>query len=112
MKEGEEEKKKLEQKPTEGSGVIQMQSEAVEKLKGIKTRRYKEAVLSVRTVGGGILEVKGWTTEEKAKSKSKKKESGYQCDICSREFADRRRLAIHKNVHTKAEKEEQMVRIE
>lgn len=111
MKEGSEleEKKKLEgQKPTEGSGVIQMQNEAIEKLKGLKTRTYKASILHVKTVGGGILEVKGWTTEEEAKSKTKQQESGYLCDFCSREFSDRRRLAIHRNVHTKAEKEEQL----
>ncbi|KAI5190390.1 hypothetical protein NEMIN01_1014 [Nematocida minor] len=105
MKEGSEleEKRKTEgQKPTEGSAVIQMQSEAVDKLKGIVTRKYKETTLLIRTVGGAFLETKGWTTEEKPKSKKEQEETVYACDVCSRSFADKRRLAIHKNVHAKA----------
>lgn len=102
-----EEKRKIEgQKPTEGSAVIQMQSEAVDKLKRMETRKYTESVLSIRTVGGSVLRVKGWSTEEEPKTLGKNIKKDYVCDICSKDLTDEKELNIHKEEHnSKAEEE-------
>ncbi|KAH9385161.1 uncharacterized protein NEMAJ01_0057 [Nematocida major] len=98
-----EEKRKTEgQKPTEGSAVIQMQNEAVDKLKSVTTRRYKKTTLLVRTLGGSLLEMNGWASEEKAHTKPEKTKPGHVCAICNKSFADKRKLSAHKSVHEKA----------
>ncbi|EIJ87710.1 uncharacterized protein NEPG_02339 [Nematocida parisii ERTm1] len=97
-----EDKRKGEgQKPTEGSAVIQMQKEAVEQLKGVSIRHYIESDVVIRTVGGSKLKLKGWSTETKPKVASEPVKPIHTCHICDKTFVDKRRLAIHMNMHEK-----------
>ncbi|OAG28876.1 hypothetical protein NEDG_01015 [Nematocida displodere] len=93
-------------KPAEGSAVLQMQTEAVEKLKAISTRAFQHTKASIATVGGSKLWVNSWCSPDAPKNQKatgEPIEASTTCNICQRVFLDRRRLAIHKNVHMKTE---------
>ncbi|KAI5190765.1 hypothetical protein NECID01_1132 [Nematocida sp. AWRm77] len=93
-------------KSTEGSAVLHMQAKAVEKLKALQTRHFTQTQLPIVTVGGAKLWVRGWSSATGPLNKAEHRErekTPKVCNICSREFLDNRRLAIHKNVHTKEE---------
>jgi hypothetical protein len=92
-------------KISEGVCVLQMQSEVVDKLRKMGTRKFKRKMTKTRTIGGRDLWVWAWETEQVPVNKSGK-EKGIErekcvCDVCGRTFLDKRRLAIHKNVHLK-----------
>ncbi|EHY64820.1 hypothetical protein NERG_02223 [Nematocida ausubeli] len=97
-----EEKRRTEgQKPTEGSAVIQMQLEAVEQLKGITVRKYIPSNIVINTVGGSKMKLKGWSTETKPNITAEPVKQMHTCNICKKSFIDKRRLAIHMNMHEK-----------
>ena len=81
--------------------MLQLQTDAVEKLIPLKTRRFAHTKVAVTTVGGSTLWVKSWTSDSAPLNTLSPGESSKVCSVCHREFLDRRRLAIHKNVHTK-----------
>ncbi|KAI5186379.1 hypothetical protein NEHOM01_1433 [Nematocida homosporus] len=91
-------------KLTEGAVVLQMQTEAVDRLKILETRKFKLSKVPIITIGGSKMWVNGWIAKTAPLNQSQPlptPESGTTCDICQREFLDKRRLAIHKNVHLK-----------
>jgi len=95
-------------KATEGSAIIQSQTEAVEKLCQVQTRKYTRAKVPLSTVGGTELWVQMWMSSTPPLNQSQAQSSAQDgqsvCEVCGREFLDRRRLAIHKNVHLKNQK--------
>ncbi|KAI5172454.1 hypothetical protein NEFER03_1557 [Nematocida sp. LUAm3] len=94
-------------RPTEGILVLQMQAEAAEKLKSVKTRHFELKKVPITTIGGSKLWTNRWTSSSPPLNTTNspvEKEKNI-CDVCSREFLDKRRLAIHKNVHLKDTKQ-------
>lgn len=91
-------------KPTEGLLVLHTQMETAKKLKQLTTRAFKLTKVPVVTVGGEKMWVLKWASNSEPHNKKDKLEQPKKdciCDICNRSFLDRRRLAIHKNVHGK-----------
>lgn len=93
-------------KMTEGAYVLQLQGEAVEKLRAVSTRMFRHSLVPIKTVSGGELFVWVWESDRKAVNKSKREKStedkGFSCNVCRRVFTDRRRLGIHKKTHEKS----------
>lgn len=102
----EDEEKNKKAKISEGSYVLQMQREEIAKLQKTATRTFKRMLVPIKTVGGGEMWVWAWGSEHKPMNKSKRERSpaaiSCTCEVCGRTFLDKRRLAIHKNVHLKA----------
>ncbi|KAI5180121.1 hypothetical protein NEOKW01_0450 [Nematocida sp. AWRm80] len=92
-------------RPSEGSIVLQQQMEATEALQALQTRKFTFERVPITTAGGSKLWTYQWVTKSARLNKPNEPVPVEQvCDICNREFADSRRLAIHKNVHLKAAK--------
>lgn len=92
-------------KPTEGSAVIQQQADAVEEQRQLTSRKYSRVSAGIPTVFGGAVRVSAWASSEAPHNEKKDSpplDTKCICEICHREFLDKRRLAIHRNVHLKA----------
>ncbi|KAM0673033.1 hypothetical protein GVAV_003524 [Gurleya vavrai] len=91
---------------TETLNVIKQQNIAVREYKDLRVRKFREEYVDVETIGGHPIRIKCWVSDEKPQVKRPKPKEPEMiaCDICGREFDERRKMLIHARSHkTKAE---------
>ena len=67
----------------------------VTKVWPFKMSRFYKQKIQVETINGHPLEIEMWCTDEKYV----KNICIYRCDICNKEFNEKRRMLLHRNYH-------------
>lgn len=96
---------------TEISNVIHQQNLAIKDDKEFKVRKFYKQEVLIPTHGGHPLKTEIWTTDEKPNLKRRKPSEveKFICEVCNKEFEERRRLLIHARCHKKKEDEVQRI---
>lgn len=90
------------------SNVIAQQNLALKENIDLRVRKFYQKDILIETFNGHPIKVKIWTSDDKMNLKKSKINdiSNFNCDVCGKEFEEKKKLLIHSRCHKKNKEKE------